>query len=53
MTNPEEVNANTAEAPEVEGDEALDEASGGRPVFMERPDWRSGGYTTYQDGERI
>jgi hypothetical protein len=35
MTKPEEVNANTAEAPETQGDEALDEASGGFSHFRE------------------
>lgn len=55
MTNPEEVeevDANTTEHPDVQGDEALDAVSGGRPVFVERPGWKSRGHT-YLDGERL
>jgi hypothetical protein len=52
MTNPEEASTTNAEHPDVEGDDVLDDASGGRPVFIDRPDWRSGGYT-YIDGERL
>lgn len=47
MKIPEEAQSGDVENATTPGDDVLDDAAGGRPAFLERPDWRTGGYVSF------